>query len=455
MKVVLELQDQPSNVRRITVRHDIVIGRGSDCNLRLSAPQVSRRHGFLRVGRDSVSVTDLDSSNGTYIDGTRITAGKRYDIADGAQLALGPIRFIIHVRSDVAVAETAKSGSAPESNRFKAGRDTEATYAAEDGSIINARIQPGDANPPMDYAVEQGGESAEPHEPTAEYLDEQFSTNGSANLFSNAPDPADSRLGIADFGKRPAEQPESNEETNDFPDADIVGKSAGAHDEPQWDSNVVDSSNSPDDVEASNLADDVESAWLSVDDDDSLLPQPMNLGNAHVGEFLNDSFNDVDAGVIDDVVEIEEVMEVHEFNDVAKVNDFIEVAEIPEMAADVPPQIGEVKDDIRDVAVIEDGSADAEVLEVEDWLTFDDVVEVQDTPNLEVVEDEDVLELADEVLEEDGESNWLTDNEASESDAFFENVISPELEAEDTNSAEAAEEDDEIDPDLQNFFKGF
>ena len=100
MKVVLELQDQPSNVRRITIRHDIVIGRGSDCNLRLSAPQVSRRHCFLRVGRSSVSVTDLDSSNGTFVDGRRISAGKRCDIVDGAQLALGPIRFIVHVRAE-------------------------------------------------------------------------------------------------------------------------------------------------------------------------------------------------------------------------------------------------------------------------------------------------------------------------------------------------------------------
>jgi pSer/pThr/pTyr-binding forkhead associated (FHA) protein len=75
MKVVLELQEQLANVRRVTVRHDIVIGRGSDCNLRLSAPQMSRRHCFLRVGRDGVSVTDLDSSNGTYVDNKRIKPG--------------------------------------------------------------------------------------------------------------------------------------------------------------------------------------------------------------------------------------------------------------------------------------------------------------------------------------------------------------------------------------------
>jgi len=105
MKVVLELQDQPSNIRRITVRHDIVIGRGSDCNLRLSAPQVSRRHCFLRVSRDSASITDLDSSNGTFLDGNRIQSGRRYDLHDGISLALGPVKFLVQVRPDVVAAE--------------------------------------------------------------------------------------------------------------------------------------------------------------------------------------------------------------------------------------------------------------------------------------------------------------------------------------------------------------
>lgn len=216
MKVVLELQDQPSNVRRITVRHDIVIGRGSDCNLRLSAPQVSRRHCFLRVGRDSVSVTDLDSSNGTFVDGVRITAGKRHDIANGAQLALGPIRFIIHVRSDVPVAETANVGSTPESKNSTASRDVASACGADDSNTINARMQPDDANTQMDYAVEHAGESSEPHESTADYPIEQFSANRSANLFSNAPDSTDNQPEITDIDKPHAEEDDIDPDLQSF-----------------------------------------------------------------------------------------------------------------------------------------------------------------------------------------------------------------------------------------------
>ncbi len=111
MKVVLELQDQSANVRKITVRHDIVIGRGSDCNLRLSSPQISRRHCFLRVSREGVTVTDLDSSNGTWVQGRRIPSGIRQDIGDGQQLSLGPVKFVVYLKQEAVAASVLTSGT--------------------------------------------------------------------------------------------------------------------------------------------------------------------------------------------------------------------------------------------------------------------------------------------------------------------------------------------------------
>lgn len=267
MKVVLELQDQPSNVRRITVRHDIVIGRGSDCNLRLSAPQVSRRHCFLRVGRDSVSVTDLDSSNGTYIDGARINAGKRCDVVDGAQLALGPIRFIIHMRAETVPTESAKSrmtaGVANESQSAEAGRGSLPRRAiAKDGSTVGSQTRISDSDGPMDYNMEQGGDSAEPHESTAELLDQPHVNAGFAESISPAPDPMDSRLEIIDFGRRLSKESVSGDESGAALHDDVVGKSETVNDdEPQWESAIIDSSDSPDDLDILSIADgsDVES----------------------------------------------------------------------------------------------------------------------------------------------------------------------------------------------------
>ena len=329
MKVVLELQDQPSNVRRITVRHDIVIGRGSDCNLRLSAPQVSRRHCFLRVGRDSVSVTDLDSSNGTYIDGVRITAGKRYDVADGAQLSLGPIRFIIHMRAEAVAADSVKSkiaaGVAIESQGTEAGRDSVPRRAlGKDGSTVGGRSRIADSDVPMDYNMEQGGESAEPHEATAENVGHQLQAAGLPELNLPVPDPMDSRLEIIDFGRRLSEESLRADDNYAVQPGDVVGKSEKVDDEePQWESAIVDSSNSPDDLDVLSISDgsDVErgrdreqtsnaatlhgeDAGLWIDySADTIFPQPFAdavvSGETYV---VADDFLDVE--VIDEIIEV-------------------------------------------------------------------------------------------------------------------------------------------------------
>jgi S1-C subfamily serine protease len=51
-----------------------LIGRGSDCELTLADSEASRRHALLRPQADgSVILEDLGSTNGTYVNGTRIT----------------------------------------------------------------------------------------------------------------------------------------------------------------------------------------------------------------------------------------------------------------------------------------------------------------------------------------------------------------------------------------------
>ncbi len=203
MKVILELQDQPSNVRRVTVRHDIVIGRGSDCNLRLSSPQVSRRHCFLRVGREGVSVTDLDSSNGTYVDGKRIKPGKRYDLVGGSALAVGPIKFVVHIREEVVAAEILKNGAFSSAGDADAGRrDSELSIAVESFDIDDS----GDAERPMNLAIEQAGASFDSQEPTEEMKDDaDLQPEAFVRYSRQRPELLDSRAEIIDLGRRIAE----------------------------------------------------------------------------------------------------------------------------------------------------------------------------------------------------------------------------------------------------------
>jgi pSer/pThr/pTyr-binding forkhead associated (FHA) protein len=173
MKVMLELQDQPSNIRKFTIRHDIVIGRGAECNLRLSAPQVSRRHCFLRIGTDGAYVSDLDSSNGTYLAGKRLSSGKRYTLDDGAILAVGPVRFVASVQSEVAADEALKVHVAD--NRIEADAGLAVGDSANDVNFVATMPDtPGehldDEHSALNFAIEQGGATADEDEPTTDYV---------------------------------------------------------------------------------------------------------------------------------------------------------------------------------------------------------------------------------------------------------------------------------------------
>ena len=66
----------------------LLIGRAEDCELVLRDPQVSRLHArLLPLGADAVTVEDLGSSNGTFVNDTRVAGPMR--IGAGDRLRLG------------------------------------------------------------------------------------------------------------------------------------------------------------------------------------------------------------------------------------------------------------------------------------------------------------------------------------------------------------------------------
>lgn len=60
-------------VTRTTIEAEkLLIGRGSNCDLKLFAPIVSREHAIVLSSKDGVRVLDLGSTNGTFVNGERI-----------------------------------------------------------------------------------------------------------------------------------------------------------------------------------------------------------------------------------------------------------------------------------------------------------------------------------------------------------------------------------------------
>lgn len=68
----------------------MVLGRGSECDLRIDDPGVSRRHLEVRVYQQGtqpqVVAVDLGSTNGTTVDGARIGQAP---LNDGSRIVLG------------------------------------------------------------------------------------------------------------------------------------------------------------------------------------------------------------------------------------------------------------------------------------------------------------------------------------------------------------------------------
>jgi pSer/pThr/pTyr-binding forkhead associated (FHA) protein len=71
----------------------LTLGRGAQCDVLVRHDTVSRRHAEIRREGGACYVSDLGSSNGTWIDGRRVDAPQR--IRRGDQILLGGCLVVV------------------------------------------------------------------------------------------------------------------------------------------------------------------------------------------------------------------------------------------------------------------------------------------------------------------------------------------------------------------------
>ncbi len=83
---------------------DHVAGRGPAASIRLDSPKVSRHHARFSVRGASVTVEDLRSKNGTFVDGTRIELS--VPLKRGDEVRIGPFALVLSVATPSISTET-------------------------------------------------------------------------------------------------------------------------------------------------------------------------------------------------------------------------------------------------------------------------------------------------------------------------------------------------------------
>ena len=71
-----------------------LVGRAPTCDVPIIDPTISRRHAELRCDDDGVQVRDLESSNGTFVNGARIESCR---VSAGDRLTFGHVEFTVEV----------------------------------------------------------------------------------------------------------------------------------------------------------------------------------------------------------------------------------------------------------------------------------------------------------------------------------------------------------------------
>lgn len=143
-KAVLRGVSGPYFGKVIPVPGRLVIGRGSDCDLVLDEPEMSRRHAMVEVTPAGIWLRDLGSSNGTYVNGVQVRDAVLFT---GDQLAFDRNRFLIE---------------APGTPTRPAGLDVYEIGGAKPQVEVTQTMQ---AIRPDAGRVEHGGVAAEAHEP--------------------------------------------------------------------------------------------------------------------------------------------------------------------------------------------------------------------------------------------------------------------------------------------------
>lgn len=95
---LLIAQAGPLEGQRWKIRSELLLGRDPDCDIVIPMRQVSRHHTRVFLGENGTLIEDLNSKNGTYINGRHVEEVVRLEEGDEIQVSLA--QHFIYLSSD-------------------------------------------------------------------------------------------------------------------------------------------------------------------------------------------------------------------------------------------------------------------------------------------------------------------------------------------------------------------
>jgi pSer/pThr/pTyr-binding forkhead associated (FHA) protein len=83
-----------------------VIGRKEDCDIRIPLAEVSRQHAQFLLSTNKLSLRDLKSANGTFVNNHRV---QEKDLSPGDRVVIGPVVFTVQIDGQPASIKPAKT----------------------------------------------------------------------------------------------------------------------------------------------------------------------------------------------------------------------------------------------------------------------------------------------------------------------------------------------------------
>ena len=136
----------------------MVVGRSPDCDITFSYERLSRRHAQFHESDGVLWITDLESANGTFVNGKRLTAVER--LKDGDKISFEKLKFVVKAptKMNTAVAQDEDDvgktvvGSAIDSDAIKKAqaelverkrlKDAELKKSAQQTLMSQAKLKP-------------------------------------------------------------------------------------------------------------------------------------------------------------------------------------------------------------------------------------------------------------------------------------------------------------------------